>query len=80
LAPQQAVVFGAVYQIRMEYTGTQVVRVGEDRISADRIVATLKGPSTDITFEMFFARDPARTPVLAKIPLALGTFSVELMK
>jgi hypothetical protein len=29
---------------------------------------------------MFFARDAARTPVLAKIPLALGTFSVELMK
>jgi hypothetical protein len=80
LAPQQAVVFGAVYQIRMEYTGTQVVRVGEDRVSADRIVATLKGASTDITFELFFARDPARTPVLAKIPLALGTFSVELMK
>jgi hypothetical protein len=80
LAPQQPIVFGAVYQVRFEYTGVQVVRVADEKVSADRIVATLKGPSTDLTFEMFFARDAARTPVLAKIPLALGTFSVELMK
>lgn len=80
LAPQQQVVFGAVYQVRIEYTGAQNIRVGEERIDADRIVATLKGPSSDVTVEVFFARDPARTPVLAKIPLSLGTFTVELVR
>ncbi len=80
LAPQQQVVFGAVYQVRIEYTGAQPIRIGEERIEADRIVATLKGPSTDLTVEVFFARDAARTPVLAKIPLSLGVFTVELAR
>ena len=80
VAPQQQVVFGSVYTVRLEYTGQQTVRVGEDRVDADKIVATMKGPQTDVTVEIYFARDPARTPVLAKIPLGLGTFSVELTK
>jgi hypothetical protein len=80
LTPQQAVVFGAIYQVRVEFTGSQTVRVADERVEADHIVATIKGPSTDITVEMFFARDPARTPVLVKVPLALGAFSLELMK
>jgi hypothetical protein len=80
MTPQQPLVFGAVYNVRMEFTGSQTVRVGEERVDADHIVATLKGPSTDITFEVLFARDAARTPVLVKVPLALGSFSLELMK
>ena len=80
LAPQQQVVFGAVYQVRVEFTGAQAIKVGEKRIDADRIVATIKGPSTDLTVEVFFSRDAARTPVLAKIPLALGAFTVELAR
>jgi len=80
LAPQQQVVFGSVYQVRIEYTGAQTIKVGEERMDADRIVATLKGPSTDLTVEVFFSRDPARTPVLVKIPLSLGAFTVELAR
>lgn len=80
LAPQQQVVFGAMYQVRIEFTGTQNIHVGEGRMDADRIVATIKGPSTDLTVEVFFARDSARTPVLAKIPLSLGAFTVELIR
>jgi hypothetical protein len=80
LAPQQQVVFGAVYQVRIEYTGGQTIRLADQKIEADRIVATIKGPSTDVTVEMFFSRDAARVPLMAKVPLALGTFSVELQK
>jgi hypothetical protein len=80
LAPQQAVIFGAPYQVRMEYTGTQGIRVGEEHIDADRIVATIKGPSSEVTVELFFSRDAARTPVLAKVPVALGTLTVELIR
>ena len=29
---------------------------------------------------LLFARDPARTPVLIRVPLALGTFSLELIR
>jgi hypothetical protein len=47
---------------------------------ADRVVATLKGPASAISFEMFFARDPARTPLLIRVPLSLGMFSLELAR
>lgn len=80
LAPQQQVVFGAVYSVRIEYTGQQAIKLGDQKIDADRIVASIKGPTTDLTMEVFFARDAARTPVLAKIPLALGAFTVELIR
>jgi hypothetical protein len=33
-----------------------------------------------ILVEVFFARDAARTPVLARIPSPDGTFSVELVR
>jgi len=80
LAPQQTVVFGGLYQVRFEYTGTQSISVDGKPLEADRMVATLKGPSTDMTFEVFFAKDPARTPVFARLPLPLGAFTVELVR
>jgi hypothetical protein len=80
LAPQQAVIFGAMYQVRIEYTGPQKIKLGDQAVDADRILATIKGPTTDLTVEIFFARDAARTPLLARIPLSLGTFTVELIR
>jgi len=80
LAPQQQVVFGALYNVRIEYTGAQRIKVGDQAADADRILATIKGPLTDLTVEIFFARDAVRTPLLARIPLALGTFTVELIR
>lgn len=80
LPPQQPVVFGAVYQVRLEYTGAQRIKYGDQTADADRILASIKGPVTDITVEIFFARDAARTPLLARIPLALGSFTVELIR
>jgi len=80
LAPQQMVIFGAAYDVRIEYTGAQKIKVGEQTVDADRMLATIKGPITDLTVEVFFARDAARTPLLAHIPLALGSFTVELIR
>jgi hypothetical protein len=80
LVARQPVLFGAPYNVRLEFTGTQTVHVGEQKIMADHIVATIKGPSSDIAVDVYFSRDAARVPVLAKIPLSLGTFSVELVR
>jgi hypothetical protein len=80
LAPQQQIDFGALYNIRMEYTGPQKIKLGDQGVDADRILATIKGPTTDLTVEIFFARDAARTPLLARIPLTLGSFTVELVR
>ncbi len=80
LAPQQQIVFGALYNVRIEYTGSQNIRLGEKKIDADRLLASIKGPSSDLTVELFFSRDPARVPLMAKIPFSLGVFSVELQQ
>lgn len=80
LAPQQSVVFGSIYQVRFEYTGVQHVQVGKQRMEAERIQTIIKGPASDHTVEIFFARDATRTPVLARIPSPLGTFVVELAR
>lgn len=78
VAPPQQVVFGSLYQLSIQYMGTQTIRVGDKKVEADRTVASIKGASSDLTVEIFFSRDAARTPLLAKVPLALGTFTVEL--
>lgn len=80
LAPQQTIDFGALYNVRIEYTGAQKIKYGDQTADADRIVATIKGPTSDLTVEIFFAHDAARTPLLARIPLALGSFTVELIR
>jgi len=78
--PREDVLFGAPYQVRLEYTGAQTVKIGDQKTEADRVVSTLKGPASQISFEMFFARDAARTPLVIRVPLSLGTFSLELAR
>jgi hypothetical protein len=80
MAPQQAVIFGAAYQVRLVFAGTQPVNVEGKHMDADHIQATIKGPSREYTIDLFFSRDAARTPVMARIPLPLGAFTVELMR
>lgn len=80
LPPTQTVFFGAPYQVHLEFGGTQNIRLASGPVEADRMLASLKGPSSDINFEVFFLKDTARTPVLVKVPLAVGTFSMELVR
>ena len=80
LPPQQAVLFGAEYRVSVQFAGTQTVTVNDKRMDADRLNVTLRGPSTDITFEAYFAKDAARTPVMIRVPMALATFSMELVR
>jgi hypothetical protein len=78
IAADQKVVFGALYQVHIDYKGAQTIKVGDKNMETDRTLVSIKGPSTEVTAEIFFARDAARTPVLARIPLTLGTFTIEL--
>lgn len=79
MAPQQPLIFGASYQTRLVYIGTQQVTIGGKHVDADKIQASIKGPASDLSLDLFFSRDAARTPVMARIPLPLGAFTVELM-
>jgi Protein of unknown function (DUF3108) len=78
LAPQGPVMLGASYNVRLEFAGTEKVKKLGQMVEADRIHATIKGPASEIGVDLFFAKDAGRTPLAARIPLSLGTFSVEL--
>lgn len=78
LAPQGPVILGAEYNVRLEFAGTEQVKKLGQMVEADKIHATIQGPASDLGVDIFFAKDEARTPLAARIPLSLGTFSVEL--
>ena len=78
--PAETVMAGAAYQVRVEYSGAQKIALGEARVEADRVVVSVKGPKSDVSFEAFFARDAARTPLVVRCPFSLGTFSLELVR
>jgi len=79
LAPNQPVYLGAKYDLQLTYTGTESIRQGDRNVDADKVRVSVRGTKADATFEIYFARDEVRTPLLARLPLALGTFTVELL-
>jgi hypothetical protein len=74
----QQMLFGGLYQIRLDYAGAQTIPVNGIQTLSDKVTCSVQGPSSSTSFEMYFARDAARTPLLFKVPLAMGTFSMEL--
>jgi hypothetical protein len=79
IPPQQQVLFGAPYDLKIDYSGAQMLMVGDDPKECDRFTAHIRGKASEHRVEMFFARDAARTPVLMRVPFALGTFALELV-
>ncbi len=78
--PRQTVFFGAPYEIRLDSAGTESVKIGNKSVDTDHVKASVTGPSSSISFDLFFLQDKARTLALVRVPLALGTFSMELAK
>ncbi|MCX6624484.1 MAG: DUF3108 domain-containing protein [Acidobacteria bacterium] len=78
--PPQVVLSGAAYQVRVEYRGRQSVTVAEAPVEADRVVVSVKGPASQNTFDVYFARDAVRTPLVVSLPLASGVFRMELVR
>jgi hypothetical protein len=72
--PAGPIVFGGPYDIRLEYKGEEKFKGAV----TDLVAASVRGPSSTVTFDVLFARDPARSPVLIRLPLSLGTFTLEL--
>lgn len=80
LARGVKVFLGPHYSIQLENGGEQTVTVGGKPAVADRIAVSVEGRTSRSNFELFFARDLARTPLLARIPSGLGTISLELSR
>lgn len=80
MPPRQTVFFGAPYEIRLDAAGTESVKIGNTTVQADHVKASVSGPSSNINFDLYFLHDQARTLGLVRVPLPLGTFSMELTK
>jgi hypothetical protein len=78
--PPERIYFGAAYDLRLEYKGERTVMVAGRSTVTDLVAVTLKGPKSAWTFDMFFARDAARTPLVIRVPFAIGSFSLELVR
>jgi uncharacterized protein DUF3108 len=70
------IVMGSPYEIQLEYKGEEPVKGAV----SDRLVSSVRGPASNVSFDILFARDPARSPLLVRTPLPLGTFSLELTR
>ncbi len=80
VAPADTVYLGSAYSVRLDYTGAATINSGEKPAVTDHVNVSIKGPKANITIEVYFARDAARTPLLIKVPVQLGTFSLELVR
>lgn len=79
MAPRQSVILGSVYEVRLDAKGMQTLKLAGKQVDTDKVQASIKGPASSYTVDIFFTRDPARTPVQIDIPLALGKFTAELI-
>lgn len=77
--PQQ-IIFGALYNASLQYAGAETILVNNKRILTDKIACHIKGPASDVQFDAYFDRDPARTPVSIRVPLPVGKLSLELVR
>jgi len=80
LPPPQTINFGAPYEITVSYGGEQQVQIGGSAEKADRVAVALRGPASTHNFEIFFARDKARTPLEIRVPFSMGTFALQLTR
>ena len=78
--PSLTTYFGSAYSVTTTYTGSEDITAGNKRTTTDHLNISVKGPRSDFHFEVFYARDPARTPLEIRVPLSLGTFSLDLVR
>ncbi len=85
VAPSQQMLFGSLYFTQITYTGPETIQFGGKATVTDRVVVNVKGPASSRQFEILFARDAARTPLLFRVPLLQGAsqitkFTMELVR
>ncbi len=76
----QEILLGGLYRMTLAYAGAPMIAVAGKQVQSDEVLCTVKGRDSEFKFEMYFARDAARSPLLVKAPFAMGTFSMELLR
>lgn len=78
IPPPSAINFGGQYEINLTYTETLDILDRGVMRSADKILLDVTGPKSKYSFDIFFGRDSARTPLLMEVSLETGTFWIRL--
>ncbi len=76
----QDIYFGGAYTAHMDYAGAQNLSVKGKPVVTDHVVIGVKGTKSDFSFEVFYARDAARTPLEIRIPAPAGTLTADLVQ
>jgi hypothetical protein len=76
----QEILFGALHTIRTDYVGAPMIPINGKQVQSDKVTCTIGIGSADYMFDVYFARDAARTPLLITAPFAVGKFSMELIR
>jgi hypothetical protein len=76
--PQQ-ILYSGLVTMRADYGGAETITVNDKPVQTDKLTCTIKAGASDYKVDIYFARDPARTPLKIAAPLAMGKFSMELV-
>ncbi len=72
LPQAQTVLYGAPYDIGVQYIGTQKLKVGDEETDAERIGISIKGPVVNQNVEILFLKDAVRTPARVRVALPVA--------
>ena len=78
--PAQTVYYGSQYTVKVDFAGPQNITYNDKKAKGDKATVMVKGPASDFSFEIYFALDAARTPLVVKVPLPVGMISAELVR
>jgi hypothetical protein len=76
----QEILFGSLHRIHVDYVGAPTMSVTGKQEVADKVTCTISLGTSDYSFDVYFARDAARTPLLITAPFPVGKLSMELIR
>ncbi len=79
IPPPDDLYFGAGYVVSLTFAETLRLSTAGGNREADKILVDVAGPDSQHSFEIYFAKDARRTPLLVRVPFDIGTFSLKLL-
>ncbi len=76
----QDILLGALHPIRVDYVGAPMITLNGKQVQSDEVTCTFYNGPSEVSFDIYYARDAARTPLRITAPFAMGKFSMELIR
>lgn len=76
----QDVLLGPLHSLRVDYVGGPMITMNGKQVQTDEVTCAWGMGSSAVMFDVYFARDAARTPLRITAPTAMGKFSMELVR